>query len=268
MSVRIDDFSILLLVDATRSFSGAAESRHTTQQSISTRIKKLEHELGMSLFERTNHGVRLTPGGKRLLPYARRWVALYEETVDAARADNAVASLRVRVQEAARAMLEGLAFELRYVDVPGEQLLADLEEDRIDLAVGIFEAVPAELVVEEVMTEKLALVVAPDHPLAGRPEITQGDLRGHRVVMASWHERIVDVATSSDGDGSGAKVILAVPSSAVASELEAGTLAELPITGVPRWSIQVQAAFRPDNPHAETISLAVNALSGAFGEAP
>ena len=46
------------------SFTKAAESLGYTQSSVSTQIRQLEKELGIPLFERINHRVRLTEKGK------------------------------------------------------------------------------------------------------------------------------------------------------------------------------------------------------------
>jgi DNA-binding transcriptional LysR family regulator len=61
------------------SFSAAAESLHMAQPSLSEQIRRLEAELGVSLFARTGRRLQLTEAGRLLLPQAER-------TLDAARA--------------------------------------------------------------------------------------------------------------------------------------------------------------------------------------
>src|SRR3954467_4200705 len=61
------------------SFSAAAESLHMAQPSMSDQIRRLEAELGVSLFARTGRRLELTEGGRLFPPQAER-------TVDAARA--------------------------------------------------------------------------------------------------------------------------------------------------------------------------------------
>lgn len=58
------------------SFSQAARELHVTQPTISYRIKALEQEIGMELFERNGSSLQLTDAGKTLLPRARK--LLYE----------------------------------------------------------------------------------------------------------------------------------------------------------------------------------------------
>jgi DNA-binding transcriptional LysR family regulator len=60
-------------------FTRAAELLYVSQPALSKQIRVLERQLGAPLFERDRHGVRLTPVGTELLPYARRVLAAWEE---------------------------------------------------------------------------------------------------------------------------------------------------------------------------------------------
>ena len=53
------------------SFRQAAVSLHLSQPSVSTRIQKLEQQLGVRLFHRAGRGVRLTEMGRAFLPYVQ-----------------------------------------------------------------------------------------------------------------------------------------------------------------------------------------------------
>jgi DNA-binding transcriptional LysR family regulator len=67
---------------ATRSFTRAAAELGCCQSSVTVHIKALEDELGVPLFERcrSSKTVVLTPVGRRTLEYARKLLALAEET--------------------------------------------------------------------------------------------------------------------------------------------------------------------------------------------
>jgi DNA-binding transcriptional LysR family regulator len=56
--------------------SRAASELHTVQSNVTARIRVLEDELGITLFQRNSRGVALTPAGRRLLPYAARMASL------------------------------------------------------------------------------------------------------------------------------------------------------------------------------------------------
>lgn len=61
------------------SFHGAARQLGISQGAISARVKELEESLGTALFDRSRGGVRITPKGHELLPYAAQFVALASE---------------------------------------------------------------------------------------------------------------------------------------------------------------------------------------------
>src|SRR3974377_2518169 len=59
----------------------AAERLHRVQSNVTTRIRQLEQELGVSLFIREGKRLHLTPAGHLLITYADRLLSL----ADAAR---------------------------------------------------------------------------------------------------------------------------------------------------------------------------------------
>ncbi len=68
------DASDLKMFEAVARLGGmnrAAEELNTVQSNVTQRIKRLEDELGVPLFDRHSRGVSLTAAGKRLMPYAR-----------------------------------------------------------------------------------------------------------------------------------------------------------------------------------------------------
>jgi DNA-binding transcriptional LysR family regulator len=65
----------------------AARELNTVQSNVTQRVRRLEKALGVSLFERSRAGARLTPAGERLMPYALRVDALLDEAGRAARDD-------------------------------------------------------------------------------------------------------------------------------------------------------------------------------------
>lgn len=67
----------------------AARELNTVQSNVTQRVRRLEQTLGVSLFERSRAGTRLTSAGERLMPYATRVDALLDEAGRAARDDGA-----------------------------------------------------------------------------------------------------------------------------------------------------------------------------------
>jgi DNA-binding transcriptional LysR family regulator len=66
-------------VTETGSFTGAAGNLGRSPSAITVQIRKLEGQLGATLFNRTSRVVSLTADGLKLLPYARAMIALSNE---------------------------------------------------------------------------------------------------------------------------------------------------------------------------------------------
>lgn len=66
MNISYDYYRVFYYVAKYRSFTGAARALMNNQPNITRMMKKLEDELGCTLFIRQRHGVSLTPEGKKL----------------------------------------------------------------------------------------------------------------------------------------------------------------------------------------------------------
>lgn len=70
--MNIRDLSYIIAVDKYRSFGRAAEYCHVSQPTLSGQIKKLEAELGVTLFERSNKSVHTTAIGSEIIALANQ----------------------------------------------------------------------------------------------------------------------------------------------------------------------------------------------------
>jgi DNA-binding transcriptional LysR family regulator len=132
-----------LAVADTGSFSRAAELLGIGQPPLSQSVQRLEQELGVTLFERTPKGVRLTPSGEAFLTDARQAVAAADRARSAARAA-AIGHPPVRIGVILPAIfgpLQRLARIAAAADVPiqlidggTEELLEALGDGRLDLS--------------------------------------------------------------------------------------------------------------------------------------
>ncbi|PXW22885.1 LysR family transcriptional regulator [Paraburkholderia caballeronis] len=154
------------------SMNKAASELHTVQSNVTARIRALEEELGLPLFQRHARGVTPTPAGQRMLPFVGRITRLIDEVQAAARDDGAPAgSLVIGGLETTTALrLSPLLTEfartwpdVRLVVSSGTtaRLLQDVVECRLE---GAFVAGPIdhpELHQEAVFVEELMLVTSP-----------------------------------------------------------------------------------------------------------
>jgi DNA-binding transcriptional LysR family regulator len=77
--VNIEQFEIFRTIAEVKSFTKAAKRLNFTQPAISTQIKILEQNYDVPLFERHNHGVKMTEAGEKFFEYGERILALYGE---------------------------------------------------------------------------------------------------------------------------------------------------------------------------------------------
>lgn len=70
----LQQLRFLIAVAESGSINAAAQNLYTAQSNISSAIKSLEGELGISIFTRSSRGVMLTSDGTELLGYARQVV--------------------------------------------------------------------------------------------------------------------------------------------------------------------------------------------------
>jgi LysR family hydrogen peroxide-inducible transcriptional activator len=69
--MNLQDLRYVVTLAETMHFGRAAKACFVSQPTLSTQVKKLEEELGVTLFERTNKRVLPTPTGQRLIVQAR-----------------------------------------------------------------------------------------------------------------------------------------------------------------------------------------------------
>ena len=78
-----------------QSYSAAAEELCVTHGAISQQVKRLEDQTGLSVFQRHNRGVRLTPAGAALFPVLNDCFDRMSETLDALTPEPEPGRLRV-----------------------------------------------------------------------------------------------------------------------------------------------------------------------------
>lgn len=74
MDISLDLYRIFYIVAKEGSISASANILFISQPAITFQIKKLEEQLGVSLFTRTKHGMRLTDEGKVLFKYVKNGI--------------------------------------------------------------------------------------------------------------------------------------------------------------------------------------------------
>jgi DNA-binding transcriptional LysR family regulator len=86
MSIELKHLRYAEVAERCGSFRKAADLLALKQSNLSRRVRHLEEELGVVLFERTNGGVRPTPAGRDFVNGARRILDELRIIIDGAKA--------------------------------------------------------------------------------------------------------------------------------------------------------------------------------------
>jgi DNA-binding transcriptional LysR family regulator len=253
-----------LHVAREKSFSRAAHKLFRTQPALSIAIKRLEQELGETLFDRSAKGGELTDAGRALLSYAQRMLNLREAALEAVADYRRMlgGSLTIGANESTSLyLLPPLllryreAFPQIRINVQrhlSERIPMEVLERNLDFGFLSFEPVQAGLEFMVVHRDELVLVVPPDHPFASREEVPLRDLgretfvahnartpaRTHIFELFAKHRTPLNIAielatleTIKDFVRLGAGLAI-LPRLSVRDALDAGTLVEVPVKGL------------------------------------
>ncbi|MCF3933099.1 LysR family transcriptional regulator [Acuticoccus sp. M5D2P5] len=188
-------FRVIERVAKTGSIRRAAEELAQTPSAIQRRVQAFEDELGMPIFERLSHGVRLNAAGELVLHHIRtqfadtdRLKSRLSDLSGVRRGHVPIACSQALApyflpEEIARyrAAFPYVTFDVRVLDHGAAmQALADYAVD-IALIYGV-DDIPASDVVLAV-EQNVAAVMAPTHPLAGRGTIRLRDLLAYPLAL-------------------------------------------------------------------------------------
>ena len=81
------DLKVFEAVVRLGSMNRAAAELNTVQSNVTARVRALELELGVILFQRHARGVKITPAGRRMLPFSARISKVFSDAKAAARDD-------------------------------------------------------------------------------------------------------------------------------------------------------------------------------------
>jgi DNA-binding transcriptional LysR family regulator len=194
----------------------AAERLHIAQPAISEQIRKLEAELGVQLFLRTQRSVALTEAGSVFLDEARKVLSQAEVAERGARRarDGVLARLRVGyVPDTIPAVVPQALLRFRAatpaVDVELESggsraLLSDVRDGRLDAAIVSLPAPVAGLRVAEVGYEEAVVAMTSGRHRAEGVPVTLAELAEQplfvmaRDVNPSFYDSIVSAFRAQD----------------------------------------------------------------------
>ena len=184
----IDSMALFVRAAELRSLTKAAEASHIGLAAASRRMALLEHRFKTTLLERSSRGVELTPAGASLLPHAKALLVGINQMQAEMRdhANGRKGSLRILANTSV--MTESLPEDLAGFARQNPDVRLLLEERWSSEIVRLLLAAEGDvgIIVEGTRTEgletfpystdRIAVVMPADHPLARVPEMKFADV--------------------------------------------------------------------------------------------
>lgn len=195
--MNLRDLKYILALAETRHFGRAAARCFVSQPTLSGQIRKLEDGLGVTIFERTNRTVEVTPIGATIIGHARLLMEQADAIEQVARAhqDPLAGPLRIGAIPTLSPYLVPLLLrplrerypqlQLVLVEELTDALLRRLAAHELDGALLATPTTEPELTALPLFDEPFWLAHPPEHPLSTKPRITAEDLERIELLLLS-----------------------------------------------------------------------------------
>jgi len=195
--MNLRDLEYFVAVAKHEHFGKAARDCHVSQPTLSGQIKKLEEFLGITLFERTNRRVILTPAGNDILNIAKQTLLRVQDIQDVAQSHSNpfAGQLRLGGIPTIATYLFPKIVEITTQKLPDLSLILTEEKTHIlieQLEKGEIDAALVALPIEfdksffnhkKLFEDPFYLAVSEHHELADRKEIKPSDLAHRRLLL-------------------------------------------------------------------------------------
>lgn len=177
------------------SFCKAADALGTSQSSVSARIKALEQELGVVLFERNTRGVRLTEAGRLFVERVSAGVDQLDHAVKTAgmAASGEQGRLRIGIhaliphsflaQLIYRYRTRHPGIEIEIAEGTARDTIMQLRANRLDVVFVAGTPDPPDCNSRPIWTEPLLAVLPEGHPLATQSAVTWDDMADESFLV-------------------------------------------------------------------------------------
>lgn len=192
--MRIEQLGHFVILAEELNYLAAAERLYISQPSLSKSIQTMERELGVRLFNRRTRSVSLTETGAVFLEYAKNICREYQaaqEQIQAKKLVHIVAEVMpLTFQEEIADMLAEFSqshpeIRMRIMERENQETLSRLKRGEIDIAILRYEGEDEYLRAIPVVSNKIILAVARNHPLAQRDTVELSEARDETFVTFS-----------------------------------------------------------------------------------
>lgn len=198
--MELSDFHYITAVVESGSFARAAALVGQHASTISRRVARLEDELGLTLFERSRAGVRLTPSGQTVIRHIRRALAEVDAVRFAGQQNGLGTSGEIRLGLRLPAIGKPFGELLRVwherypavsvfqYEMHEKEIAEALADRRLDVAFVPSFGLWPHVATLPVFKERLVAALPAKHPLAKRKALKWRELSGETVLVQGWGE--------------------------------------------------------------------------------
>ena len=258
--MNLQELRYLAAVAEHRHFGRAAEACNVSQPTLSSQLRKLEDELGVTLIERTNKRVDMTPVGSQILIHAQRALAESAQMEAVARAarDPLVGPLRLGVIPTLAPYLMPLILKPLRDNYPGltielwedqtRSLIDGLRNHRLDAALLATPADAPEITEIALFDEPLLAALPLNHKLTAARAVTEKSIADELLVLADGHCLANHALAACGAKGSQSK-------SGLRSSMQAATLETLVNLVAAGYGVTLIPALAADSLGSRGITL-------------
>ena len=214
----------IVAVDNYKSFIRASEKMFVTQPTLSMQIKKLEEELGTTLFDRSRAPVATTEIGQKIIEQARNVLSESNRIYDiiSEESDQITGKFRLAVIPTIAPFLLPLflesfvknnkGLELTIDELQTEEIISGLKKDEIDAGIVATPLSNKEITESPIYYEPFYAYISPKHPLFRKKKISSKELNVDDIWLLKeghcFRDQVINICSQNKNESPAKKSLL------------------------------------------------------------
>lgn len=195
--MNIEKLHEFLVLSQALNYSRAADNLYITQSVLSKHITELEKELGLTLFQRSTHGVQLTTAGQLLAQEAPKLIKSCNLAINHIQLQNMPSKGTLKIgcvlelSYSSHIQIFVSQFSSRYpdIDIVFDVLTSESREDTLSSSYDIiftpceYQSIPEYIEATLIQKHTTYALLYPDHPLLSKSLLSIKDLKGETFIV-------------------------------------------------------------------------------------
>ena len=214
----------IVAVDNYKSFIRASKKMFVTQPTLSKQIKKLEEELGTTLFDRSKAPVATTEIGQKIIAQARNVNSESNRIYDiiSEESDQITGKFRLAVIPTIAPFLLPLflenfvkmnkGLELTIDELQTEEIISGLKKDEIDAGIVATPLSNKEITEFPIYYEPFYAYISPKHPLFRKEKISSKELNVNDIWLLKeghcFRDQVINICSQNKNENPAKKSLL------------------------------------------------------------